>query len=226
MIRPETDQHLAVFLRLTGHDQYGPTAAGLAAFAADLHRRGLPGQLTLASHPQHPARYGEGPALAAAEQVFAADTGAAIAQIATAQASGVPAQALAGASMAHLAAAFAPDPETGYRALIGCLRQEHGPLDRTLRHHALALTDPDGGYQAVRALPGGAAVATAWSARDTALTAYHRVLAQQRDPGTVLRTLLHEHHVRAVGVDPTFEKETGRLARAAALRRLALAGAL
>ncbi|MGI9000569.1 MAG: lantibiotic dehydratase [Pseudonocardia sp.] len=226
MIRPETDQHLAVFLRLTSAEHYGPTAARLAAFAADLHARGLPCQLTLASHPQHPARYGEGSALAAAEQVFAADTAAAIAQIATAQASGIPAQALAAASMAHLAASFAPDPETGYRTLLGCLRQEHGPLDRTLRDNAFDLADPDAGYQAARALPGGAAVAAAWGDRDTVLTAYHRALAQQRDPGTVLRTLLHEHHVRAVGVDPTFEKETGRLARAAALRRLALAGAL
>ena len=66
-----------------------------------------------------------------------ADTAAAIAQITTAQASGIPAQALAAASMAHLAASFAPDQQTGYRALIGCLRREHGPLDRTLRDHAL-----------------------------------------------------------------------------------------
>ncbi|MFN2496987.1 MAG: lantibiotic dehydratase [Pseudonocardiaceae bacterium] len=226
MIRPETDQHLAVFLRLTSPEQYGPAAARLAAFAADLQTRGLPCQLTLAAHPQHPARYGEGTALAVAEHVFATDTAAAIAQIATAAASGVPTQALAAASMAHLAASFAPDPATGYRALIGCLRQEHGRLDRILRDHALALADPHGGYRAVRALPGGEAVAAAWNARDTALTTYHRALAEQRDPGTVLRTLLHEHHVRAVGVDPTFEKETGRLARAAALRRLALAGAL
>ncbi len=226
MIRPETDQHLAVFMRLTSPEQYGPAAAGLAAFAADLQTRGLPCQLTLASHPQHPARYGEGPALAVAEQVCAADTSAAIAQIATAEASGIPAQALAAASMVQLAASFATGPETGCRALVGCLRQEHGRLDRTLRDHALGLAEPDGGYQAVRALPGGEAVAAAWSARDTALTAYHRALAQQRDPDTMLRTLLHEHHVRAVGVDPTFEKETNRLARAAALRRLAVAGAL
>jgi hypothetical protein len=53
-----------------------------------------------------------------------------------------------------------------------------------------------------------------------------KILAEQgREPGVVLRTLLHEHHIRAVGVDPTFEKETGRLARAVALRLLALAGA-
>ncbi|WP_041939876.1 MULTISPECIES: lantibiotic dehydratase [Frankia] len=225
LILPESDQHLAVFLHLGSPEQYGPAAAKVAAFASELEARGLPCQLTLASHPQHPARYGDGPALAAAERVFATDTAAAIAQIATAQASGVPAQALAAASMAHLAAAFAPEPESGCRALVACLRQEHGPLDRTLRDHALGLAEADGRYRAIRTLPGGDAVAAAWAARDTALTAYHRALAEQRDPAAVLRTLLHEHHVRAIGVDPTHERETGRLARAAALRRLARAGA-
>ncbi|MEU8266401.1 lantibiotic dehydratase [Sphaerisporangium sp. NPDC049002] len=225
MIRPETDQHLALFLRLASPDQYGPAVARLAGFAADLEARGLPAQLTLASYPQHLARYGEGPALAAAEQVFAADTAAAIAQITMAEAAGLPGQALAAASMAQLAAAFAPDTESGYRALIQCLKQGSGPLERTLRDHALHLADPADGFQAVRAAPGGDAVAAAWRARDAALTCYYRALAEQRDPATVLRTLLHEHHVRALGVDPVFEKMTGRLARAAALRRLALAGA-
>jgi thiopeptide-type bacteriocin biosynthesis protein len=225
MIRPETDQHLALFLRLTSPEHYGPVAARLAAFAADLDSRGLPGQLTLAPTPQHPARYGDRLALTAAEQVFATDTTAAIAQLAAAQESGIPAQALAAASMAHLAASFAPDPQTGYRALLGCLRQEHGPLDRALRDHALAVAAPEQDYHAVRALPGGDAVAAAWRARDTALSTYHQALVEQgREPDTVLRTLLHEHHIRAVGVDPTFEKETGRLARAVALRNLALAG--
>ncbi|GDY33470.1 lantibiotic dehydratase [Gandjariella thermophila] len=227
MIRPETDQHLAVFLRLTDAGKYGQAAATVAEFTAGLERRGLPCQLTLASHPEHPARYGEGPALAAAERVFTADTAAAIAQITTAYEAGMSTQALAAASMAHLAASFASDPKAGYRALLACLRQEKGPLDRTLRDHALELADPSEGYRAVRTLPGGEAVAAAWTNRDTALTAYHRALAQQqRRPSMILRTLLHEHHIRAVGVDPTYEKETGRLARAAALRRLALAGAL
>jgi hypothetical protein len=51
----------------------------------------LPGELTLAPAPQHPARCGDGSALAAAEQVFATDTVAAIAQLVTARASTVPA---------------------------------------------------------------------------------------------------------------------------------------
>src|SRR5262249_4575777 len=156
---------------------------------------------TLVCFPQHPARYGHGPALAAAEEVFAADTAAAIAQINAAQASGIPAQAWAAASMAHLAASFAPDPPTGYRALLDCLRREHGPLDRTLRDHTLNLADPQGDYRAVRGLVGGEQVAAAWIRRHAALAAYHDALTAQRDPATVLRTLLHEHHIRAGGVD-------------------------
>lgn len=227
LIRPEADQYLAVTLRLGGPEHYGPVAAKVAAFAADLGARGLPSQLTLASYPQHPARYGDGPALDAAERVFAADTGAAIAQLVTARASGLPAQSLAAVSMARLAASFAPDPESGCQTLLTCLRQEHGLVDRAVRDHALALADPDDADRALRQLPGGPVVTAAWAARDRALAAYHRELTQQRrEPSTVLRTLLHEHHVRAVGVDSTYEKQTGRLARAVALRRLALAGAL
>ncbi len=225
LILAESDQHLAVILRLTGPEHHGPVAAAVAAFAADLEARGLPGQLTLAPYPQHPARYGDGDALAAAEAVFATDTHCAAAQITSAQTSGVPAQALAAVSMARLAGSFSPDPLAGYRDLLDCLPQEHGALDRMLREETLSLAVPNGDHHALRALPGGEAVVTAWNARDTELTRYREALARQRDPRTVLRTLLHEHHVRAVGVDPTIEKETGRLARAVALRHLALAGA-
>lgn len=226
MIQPDTDQYLAVFLRLTDPGQYGPVAARLAAFATRLNKLGLPAQLAITTRREQPGRYGEAAALAAAEQTFAADTRAAIAQISVADTARLPGQALAAASMAHLAAAFAPDTVTGYQALLRCLDQQTGPLDRTLRDHALGWGDPAEDYQAVRAVPGGEAVADAWRARDAALTAYHRALAEQRDPATVLRTLLHDHHVRALGVDPEFEKTTCRLARAAALLRLALAGAL
>ncbi|MGR6913617.1 lantibiotic dehydratase [[Actinomadura] parvosata] len=226
MIRVEADQHLAVVLRLASPDHFAPVAARLAAFADDLEARGLPAQLTLASYPQHPARYGQGPALLAAEHVFTADTAAAIAQIRMAETAPIPAQALAAASMTHLAAAFGPDPVSGCRALLRRLPRQTGPLDRALRDHALRLADPTGDFKELRGLPVGDAVADAWRERDAALAAYHHALAEQRDPATVLRTLLHEHHVRALGVDPEFEKVTGRLARAAALRRLALAGAL
>lgn len=122
------------------------------------------------------------------------------------------------------AAAFAPGPAAGYEALVRCLDQGSGPPDRSCRDLACGLADPAGGLAALRALPGGDTVAEAWDRRDVALAGYHEQLSAQRDPGTVPRTLLHEHHMRVIGLDPVIEKQTGRLARAAALRHLALAG--
>ncbi len=225
MIHPEMPQHIAVHLRLTGPDGFGLIAAEFARFAADLEARGLPATLSFVPYYEQPGRYGTGRALAAAEEVWAADTAAAVAQLVTA-ADGVPGQALAAASMARIAAAFAPNPATGCRALIRCLDQGSGPLDRDLRDLACDLADPVGGLRALATLPGGDRVAQTWASRDAALAAYHEQLSAQRDPATALRTLLHEHHMRAVGLDPTFEKRTGRLARAAALRRLGRGGHL
>ncbi|MEU5914839.1 lantibiotic dehydratase [Micromonospora sp. NPDC047527] len=222
-IRVEADQHLSLYLRLA--EPAADTAAwtALAEFADDLAARALPAHLILAPYHQHPARYGHGPALDTAEEVFAADTTAAIAQLRTADKAGIPAQALAAASMARLAAAFAPDPHTGYRNLLACLQQATAPAERGITDLARQLADPTRDYHGLRAMPGGDTTAAAWHAHDHALAAYHTCLLPQRDPTTVLRTLLHEHHIRAVGVDPDFERATNHAARAAAMRCLATA---
>ncbi|MFJ2081325.1 lantibiotic dehydratase [Micromonospora chokoriensis] len=223
-IRVEADQHLSLYLRLTEPAVHAAAYAALAEFAADLAARALPAQLILAPYHQHPARYGHGPALQAAEQVFAADTTAAIAQLRTAEKTGIPAQALAAASMARLAAAFAPDPRTGYRNLLSCLQQATAPAERAITDLARRLADPTSDYHDLRALPSGDTTAAAWQAHDRALSAYYACLMPQRGPTSVLRTLLHEHHMRAVGVDPDFERATNHAARAAAMRCLAAAG--
>ncbi|MEV7331436.1 lantibiotic dehydratase [Micromonospora sp. NPDC093244] len=223
-IRVEADQYLSLYLRLAEPTGHAAVYAALAEFAADLAARALPAQLILAPYHQHPARYGHGPTLDAAEQVFAADTTAAIAQLQTAAKAGIPAQALAAASMARLAAAFAPDPHTGYRNLLASLQQATAPAERAITDLARRLADPTSNYHGLRALPGGDTTAAAWQANDRALSAYHACLLPQRDPTTVLRTLLHEHHIRAVGVDPDFERATNHAARAAAMRCLATAG--
>lgn len=225
-IRVEADQHLSLYLRLAEPAEPAAHAAAWAAlseFAGDLAARALPAQLLLAPYHQHPARYGHGPALEAAEEVFAADTTAAIAQLRTANKAGIPAQALAAASMARLAAAFAPDPQTGCRNLLACLQHAAAPAERAITDLARRLADPTRDYHCLRVLPGGDATAAAWQAHDRALTAYHACLLPQRDPTTVLRTLLHEHHMRAVGVDPDFERATNHAARAVAMRCLATA---
>ena len=160
-----------------------------------------------------------------AEHVFAADTIAAIAQLRLAAHSSVSGQVLAAASMVQLAAGLATDPVSGYEKLLACLNKHTEPADRTLSDLARDLADPTGEYARLRELPGGDIVANVWQDRNTALRAYHASLLPQRDPMDVLRTLLHDHHVRAVGVDPEFERKTCHLARAAAMRCLALVGA-
>ena len=219
MVHPQTDQHLAVYLRLSCADQYVPVAAALTRFAAELATRGLPSELLLAPYAAHHGRYGQDKAWEAAEQVFAADTQAAVAQLTMAQTADIPAQALAAASMVRLAAAFAPDQTTGLRSLVACLRHRHGPIERDLRDLTRHLSGV--AVVALRELPGGGRVVEAWQARAIALDAYRRALTGQRDPTSVLRTLLHDHHVRAVGVDPDVEQTSCRLARAAAMYLLA-----
>jgi thiopeptide-type bacteriocin biosynthesis protein len=225
MIRLDADQHISVVFRLNSPAAYGAVAARLAEFADDLHARGLPAELVFAAYHEQPARYGDGPACQDAERVFATDTTAAIAQLRLAAYGNISGQVLAAASMVHIAAGLAADPASGYRELLACLKQYTESADRTLSDLARDLADPTGEYARLRGLPAGDTVANAWQDRHTALRAYHASLLPHRDPMEVLRTLLHDHHVRAIGVDPEFERKTGHLARAAAMRCLALVGA-
>lgn len=223
-IRVDADQYISVMFRLGTPTAYAQVAARLAEFAADLYARGLPAELAFTAYHEQPARYGDGPALEMAERVFAADTTAAITQVRLAAHTGIAGQVLAAASMVQLAAGLATDLTSGYE---GCWPASTSAPSRPTAHSATwpapSPTRP-ASTPACGSCPGDA-VAHAWLARDTALSAYHASLLPHRDPMGVLRTLLHDHHVRAVGVDPEFERKTGHLARAAAMRCLAMAGA-
>jgi hypothetical protein len=121
--------------------------------------------------------------------------------------------------MTRLAAAFAPDPSTGCRALLDRLPQTRGHSTS-----ACASTHHPGDRRASRTRgarrSGGHRGLDSTRRRAVGLPPRARCATR---PAGVLRTLLPEHHVRAVGVDPTLEQETGRLAHAAAQRHLALA---
>ena len=224
MTRPDDEQHLNLYLRLATPAEYGPAAARVGRWAACLRERGLVPGLRLATYHPETARFGHSDAMAAAEEVFAADSAAALAQITTATRTGIPAQALAAASLAGLASSFAPTPTQGLRWLIDVLPHEPARPERSVRDATLELADPVGGRRALCALRGGENVAAAWDRRRAALAAYRARLAGQLDPCSVLRSLLHLHHVRSLGMDPERERVSNRLARAAALRQLALSG--
>jgi lantibiotic biosynthesis protein len=220
LTRPDSEQHLSLYLRLPP-GAYGQACAHLGTWVADLRDSGLVPGLRLAAYYPETGRYGHGPALTAAEEAFAADSAAALAQIAVAARSGTPAQALTAASMADLACALAASPAEGMRWLIDILPKEQGAHERSLRDAALKLTDADGKWETIRALPGGDDVIAAWERRRTALASYRASLAEQRDSRLALRSLLHMHHVRSLGVSPEREQVCNRLARAAAARHLA-----
>ncbi|MGH3915281.1 MAG: lantibiotic dehydratase [Pseudonocardiaceae bacterium] len=220
--RPDTNHHLSLYLRLRGAHDYGTVAMQLGNWAAGLRALSLLADLNLATYQPHNGRFGHGAVMTAAEDVFAADSAAALAEITMATRGGIPVQAIAAASMVDLAAYFAPKAKEGWRWLIDQLPQERGNLDRSLRDAALLLADTASDWAALRTYPDGGTVAMAWDRRRTALAAYRERLAENRDPCTTLRALLHDHHLRVVGVDPDRERVTNRLARVAAQRQLAL----
>ncbi|WP_047471419.1 lantibiotic dehydratase [Streptomyces sp. M10] len=217
MARPDADQHLDLTLHLP-QDVYGAAAQHVRRWADGLHETGLAAGLVLAPYQPQTGRFGAGPAMDAVHEVFAADSIAALAQIQLAERNGAFApQALAAASALRLVTPLAPDITAAEEWLVRNLPQGTGRLDRALRTQVLELAAPNGA-SALTALPGGPAVAEAWRARATAVDAYRTTLAGQRDPLDVARSLLHQHHVRALGVDPRAEETTIRLVRTAALQ--------
>ena len=221
MRRPEVAQYLAVYLRLSEPSEYGSAAERVSVWSDRLRRDRLLSQLALATHEPQSGRYGYGPAMDRAQDVFAADSAAALAQITMTVRAGVRPQALAAASLVDLAASLAGSAQAGLDWLARDLPQEHGRLEPALRDQALELADPHGTWTTVRSLPGGGDVVAAWQTRAVALATYGEHLAGQRNPLKVLRSLLHLHHIRAIGVDPDAERVTGRLARTCALRHTA-----
>ncbi|MFE1289648.1 lantibiotic dehydratase [Streptomyces sp. NPDC058751] len=217
MARPDADQHLDLTLHLPP-DAYGAAAQHVRRWADSLHGTGLAAGLVLAPYQPQTGRFGGEAAMDAAHRVFATDSAAALAQIQLTEYTDVLApQALAATSALHLVTPLAPDTAAAEEWLVRNLPQGTGRLNRALRTQVLELAAPNGN-SVLAALPGGPAVAEAWRARATAVDTYQTALTGQRDPLDVARSLLHQHHVRALGVDPRAEETTIRLVRTAALQ--------
>jgi lantibiotic biosynthesis protein len=200
---------------------YGEVAERLHDWSAALRARSLISGLTLATYEPQEGRYGYGSAMTAAHAVFAADSAASLAQIRMAAATETAPHALAAASMVDLVTSLFASPDDGLEWFVRDLERDHGRLDRALRDTAFELTAQP---SILTARLGGAEVASAWEDRAVALATYRECLAVQRDPSTVVRSPLHLHHVRALGVSPEDERVTNRLARACALRRITFCG--
>jgi thiopeptide-type bacteriocin biosynthesis protein len=207
----DPEPHLRLRLHLD-NEEFGDAVTHLAAWASRLRDSGLIKELTFATYYPETARYGSGEALRAAETLFAADSAATVAQLSTRF--GDP-QALTSASLVDLVIALTGSVPDGMRWLI-----DHGDIGPTAPSHrhivqqAVALADRAN----LLSLPGGREIDAAWGQRCKAAEAYRRHLdGTHLEPGPVLRSLLHMHHVRSHGIDLDHERACNRLARAVAL---------
>lgn len=210
--------HLRLRIKVPSPQDCAPAAHRVSAWAAGLRRAGLLSDMQFATSYPETGRWGTGALMGLAEDVFAADSRALAVQFAR---SGRPhQQVLTAANFVSLAAAFTGSIAGGMDWLVTHGRiSDPRPLDRTVLGEAVRLADPGNDWAALRAAPGGAAIAAAWSERDEALARYREGLSGTSglDPNLVLDSLLHAHHIRAAGIDKDDERMCIRLAHAAAM---------
>lgn len=224
----DPEGHLRLRIALPDADGFGPAARRVGTWAGQLRCQGLLRDVQFAEYRPESGRWGSGPALAAAEAVFGADSRALLAQFA--QRSRPHPFALVTAHFVALAAGFTGNTEAGMTWLINHARTETGiAAGRRVVDDAVRLADPRDDWAALRAEDGGTAIATAFEPRRKALGTYHAHLAglagtEGIDPDAVLVSLLHAHHLRARGIDPEGERICLRLARSAALAWAARSG--
>ncbi|MFF3892737.1 lantibiotic dehydratase [Streptomyces sp. NPDC001812] len=162
-------------------------------------------------HPET-ARFGGPTAMDAAEEFFAADTAAVLAQLAVRSGKKAPdLRAMTAASMVDIATGLLGDHAEAMRWLIEHTRTEATAPPRAVYRQAVDLVNADPSVLDPR-------VTTSWSTRRVALAAYRRALENAGTrPQNLLPDLLHLHHVRMCGPGLPQERAHLHLARAAAL---------
>ncbi|KAB2344841.1 lantibiotic dehydratase [Actinomadura rudentiformis] len=214
----DPEPHLRLRLRVPS-EHMPRVMAAVTSWSARLRTHGLIARLTLDTDFPETTRFGGPAALDSAEDFFATDSAAAVAQMAVAVApSGPDLRAVTAASLLDLTVGFLGDAHEAARWLIEQVRSGRAAPPRPLYELAIALGNP-GDRRTLTRLPGGSELLTCWAARRAALTHYRRVLDESA-PATVrllLPELLHLHHARTTGLDPEGERTCLHLARAAAL---------
>jgi lantibiotic biosynthesis protein len=201
----------------------GPAAGHISAWTQRLARTGLLARASWDTYYPETARFGGTTVMDPAEEFFAADSAATLAQLtAAAGKHGPDAQALTAASMVDITAGLIEDYAGAMRWLAGHTRTSATPPPRALYDQAISLAAPAG-----RHAPDIPAVdpdvGARWQERRVALAAYRSALNQAGtiSPPELLPDLLHLHHARMAGPDLSRERATLHLARAAALSWLA-----
>ncbi|AZQ75101.1 lantibiotic dehydratase [Streptomyces luteoverticillatus] len=182
-----------------------------------LAAEGLGDRLVLDTYDPELERYGGPAAAAAAELAFHADSLACREQVELLDSRALSLDRTVLSALGHvdLACRVAGTTE-GVRYLLDRPVPDAEP-SRAAKDLARELIDPFGGWQRLRALPGGPALLACWERRAPALTAYGTLLRELGAGTGPLGSLLHMHHNRLTGIDRPAEERSFALA-AAALR--------
>ncbi|MDJ1136276.1 lantibiotic dehydratase [Streptomyces iconiensis] len=208
--------HLRLRIAVPDDADAGAAAAHVSEWAAGLRRAGLVSDLKFATTYPETGRWGTGPLMGLAEDVFAADSRTLAVQLAQTWRPGP--QVMAAANFVSITTAFTGSVPGAMEWLTryGQIRDPR-PCDRQVLNDTIRLADPADDWAALRSHIGGEAIAAAWADRDQAIARYRSRLSNAAlDPDLVLDSLLHAHHIRAVGIDKADERMCVRLARAAA----------
>ncbi|MEV7781756.1 lantibiotic dehydratase [Kitasatospora sp. NPDC088351] len=216
----DPDQHLRLRIALPDPKAFGRAAGTVSVWSDELHHAGLLREVRYPTSYPETGRWGSGPAWAAAEEVFRADSRALLTQFG--QPTRPHRRALVAAHSVSIVSAFLGSTDAGMRWLIDHVPPTAPePVPRDQFNEAVRVTDPRDDWAALRTVPGGTATVEAWAERDFAVAAYRNHLpgpdTQGIDTDDVLGSLLHVHFVRAVAVDFPEEAICLYLARAAAL---------
>ncbi|MBB5803869.1 thiopeptide-type bacteriocin biosynthesis protein [Saccharothrix ecbatanensis] len=215
---PHETDHLRLRLR-THPDRYAVCTNALGEWTQRMRQAGVAGRLVLDSYYPEVGRYGHGAALAAAEDVFAADSRLVAAVLRDLPATAVNRTALTAANMVGIVEGFLGGSGAADDWLTRRPARATATIDRKVTDEAIRLATDHG---ARRRLQGWAEpVERAWWSRADALAAYRLHLPSDTDIQVVLESLLHMHHNRAIGIDVDSEHACRRLARNAAFARRA-----
>ncbi|GLZ16063.1 hypothetical protein Acsp04_62980 [Actinomadura sp. NBRC 104425] len=214
----DPEDHLRLRLTVPAH-RVAPAAAAIGAWSRSLRQVGVINRVQWDTDFPETARFGGGTATDAAEAYFAADSAAAVAQLAAGAAKDGPdARALTAASMLDIAIGLIGDPPEAMNWLIRHTTTASEAPPRTLYDQAVALANPND-HRHLAGQPNGDRIIGEWARRHQALAAYRAVLVRANTDHIrlLLPDLLHLHHTRMAGPDAQGERLCLHLARAAAL---------
>lgn len=195
----DPDPHLR--LRFHGAPDLLPR---LHDWADGLCAAGLASRLVIDSYEPELARYGGPALLETAERAFQADSEAVLAQLRLPPA-GLAPEMLAAANYVDMLRAFG-DADWEEWLLAHYPRSDHHRTVQALRREAVELIDPNREWNRLAERDGGPELLAAWQRRVPALAAYGEAVRRHgANRDSLLPALLHMHHNRLVGIDPTVE---------------------